>query len=316
MLWFATKKDEDKAPAFDWYQAASPEQRSEYDAFGPWMATVGAEAELPRRFRPYWSEVSSASLLLKVPQDVERRHARPGDDLYRAVLAVFDDRLSVLSLAGGQVSRRTVWHGQIGAIGHGTLLLAGELVLTLTDAPPFTFVYNTSSAPVMQQLVDHIRRLVPKGIAASMDPPPRVAPPKHFYLRGQYEAWGHRTPGHVPVFAEEPGPRRLPPGLLVFASADEASFVSLKGAARAKPGSPYGSSTVHVFRHAVTAVAGEPAEHEKGRRRGLWTLRLGLGEGALEFALAAAPTGLVDQLSRWSGLSATSPDKVGAKESS
>lgn len=65
----------------NWYHAASPEDRREYDAFGPWILEVRDEAGMPRRFRPAYPRVQDARFLLKVPCDADRRAVRPGMDL-------------------------------------------------------------------------------------------------------------------------------------------------------------------------------------------------------------------------------------------
>ena len=37
----------------DWYRDASPADRQEYDAFGPWLHAVRSPVDMPPRFLPW-----------------------------------------------------------------------------------------------------------------------------------------------------------------------------------------------------------------------------------------------------------------------
>jgi hypothetical protein len=250
---------------------------------------------MPIRFRADYAEHAGATLVLKVPQDVERRLARPGDDLYRAVLVLHDDRLCLLSLEAGAVVRQTVPLDGIGAISHSKVLLWGNLLLSLVDGSSFTFTYNTASAPLIEELIDVLRRRIAgPGILCPGVPRTPVVP-KNFFLRRQFEAWGARSPSHWPIFSDDPGARRKPPGLLVFASGEEFTFLSLKGGPGARAGSPYASTTVHVLRKALQGVflGPEPREHWG---RAVRTLELRVGASRLEFSIGTDPESLAKLL--------------------
>lgn len=103
-------------PAYDWFAQATPEQIREYNAFGPWIYEIKHREDMPRCFLPWYNEVDKAPILLKVPVNRDRRDARPGQDLYRALVAVDPIRLVLLTLEPtGRVECRVVPLNQVWA---------------------------------------------------------------------------------------------------------------------------------------------------------------------------------------------------------
>ena len=145
-----------------WYQAASPEDRREYDLFGPWINEVKTEADVPRRFRTYYPEHKGARFLLKIPRNADRREVRPGMDLYLAMVAIHEGGVSFMELKDGQVGKRDLAWNQVAATGSFGDKLLGTWTLYLTDGTRFGFDYNKVSSDLMDQVTDFIRaRLAP-----------------------------------------------------------------------------------------------------------------------------------------------------------
>ncbi len=147
----------------DWYWLASPEDRKEYDAFGPWVDVVRDEAGMPPRFRAAYGEHRDAHFLLKVPIDAERAAVRPGMSLYRMILAAHDERISLLSLAGDRIVTRTIAWADVAAIRSTTNLLAASWSLLLRDGDAVTVGYNTVSARRLDRVTDFIRDQLTPG---------------------------------------------------------------------------------------------------------------------------------------------------------
>ncbi len=142
----------------DWYWAASPEDRREYDAFGPWIDPVHSEAEMPPRFRAAWPEHCDARFLLKVPIGADRLQVRPGMSLYKMILAVHDDRISLLRLVEGRIVTRTIHWSDIAAIRSTVNLLLANWSLLLRDGEVVAVDYNAVSTRRLDAVTDVIRQ--------------------------------------------------------------------------------------------------------------------------------------------------------------
>ncbi len=151
-----------RAPERDWYWAATPEARREYDAFGPWIDPVRSEGDMPPRFRAAYGAHRDARFLLKVPIKADRVQVRPGWNLYRMVVAVHDDGVSLLTLADGRIAERSVAWSDIAAIRSAINLLAANWSLMLRDGDTVTVDYNTVSSRRLDAVTGFIRdRLTP-----------------------------------------------------------------------------------------------------------------------------------------------------------
>ncbi|PKQ22927.1 MAG: hypothetical protein CVT65_10715, partial [Actinobacteria bacterium HGW-Actinobacteria-5] len=142
----------------DWRAAADPEDLREYDRFGPWIDAVTTLSDMPRRFRPWYSELCGASHLIKVPRNIDRAAARPGMDLYSVVLAVFPDWLCLLRLDVGGVTRTDLPAEQVVATNVHTNLLIGRWSLLLADGTSIDLEYNTVSQERIAEVDRYLRR--------------------------------------------------------------------------------------------------------------------------------------------------------------
>ena len=98
MMWW--RKDKEADTGEDWYQLASPEDRTEYNEFGPWLTSVNCAEKMPKIFRAWFEELKTAKYLFKIPIPLDRRVARPGMVLYKSVYAVSTDSIVILEWTG------------------------------------------------------------------------------------------------------------------------------------------------------------------------------------------------------------------------
>lgn len=217
----------------NWYHSATPEDRREYDAFGPWLMEVKTESEMPRCFLSFYEQHKDAQFLIKVPRNAERRMLRPGMDLYTSLVAVHDQGVNILTNQHTAVLSQDLGWDDIVAIRTSKNLLLGQWSLLMRNGPPEAEIdYNTVSADLMDKATAFVRS---RCVAAS---PAAQHPAKHSpvvvdepYFSGQVE-WEQdkATPSAVPIHFERPnlpcreeatGRRRLSTGLLILDSDDE-----------------------------------------------------------------------------------------------
>nr|WP_321445109.1 MarR family transcriptional regulator [uncultured Cohaesibacter sp.] len=145
------------AKSLNWYKAASPEDRKEYDAFGPWLTLVKSEADMPRRFRSLYEEHAGAKYLIKVPKNADRRNLRPGMDLYEAIIAVEDDGIFLARLEDSGIwTQHAVWD-EIAAICSFGDRLQGIWTLYLKDGNRLNVTFNRVSGDLMEEVTDTVR---------------------------------------------------------------------------------------------------------------------------------------------------------------
>lgn len=146
-----------------------PDRTEEFDAFGPWVYQVRTADEVPRLFRPFAGDPTSATTVIKIPRRIARRDANPRMDLYDHLLCLRGDTLTLLSRAPGDadgVRRRAVTAEQVLAIEDSVDLLDGRLVLRIADERPLSVSYNGASRDVVGQFVTALRSQVRGGAAA------------------------------------------------------------------------------------------------------------------------------------------------------
>jgi len=251
---------------------------------------VAQEQDLPPRFRDSFGPWGGSELVLKVPIDVERRNARPGQDLYRQVLEIRGDSLRGLSLVEGRVVETSVSVGSVQALTVFQALLLGTFSATTADGE-FSFTYNTVSSPLVDRFVDLLRgKLAPETLA------PRSAPPlvvKNFFFQHLVREHQRRSRGTRVVHCDEPGLRvrddrgrsRKGLGLLVLETASELLILDA-GTPWKRPGRPaYGSRCLYIPRKSWKAVTLEAT-----------TLNLSLAHLVLSFPLLNDRTSLTQAL--------------------
>lgn len=218
----------------DWRMAADPDDLREYDRFGPWIDRVLSPADMPRRFRPWYDELSAATFLLKVPRALDRAQVRPGMDLYQAVLAVFPDWLCLLRLdASFRVVRGDVTLSRVVATNTYNNLLIGRWSLLLSDGTSFDVDYNTVSQAIIAEADRYVRRR-PATDAWQDTLLPAVRVADHFFASTMATLAATTDAALRPVHVEEPGRtcrderlrRRTSTGLMLLESPGELVLVN------------------------------------------------------------------------------------------
>ena len=213
----------------------NPEEIQEYNAFGPWAYEIKSAQEMPPRFQDWYAQLAESHFLLKFPIDKERRLVGPGQDLYRQVLAIDDQRITVLTANGAEVDCRVVAFADIQAVRSQQILLWGELEFYLATSDKLAIRYNAVSRPIIEKALDFLRRKweVPRGdtVKVSTTSEPLVS---DYYFVNLVQEYQRRQPRAQLIYVEEPGlrcsdlrgRRRRGLGILILESGGDYLFLN------------------------------------------------------------------------------------------
>ncbi|MBB4292673.1 hypothetical protein GGE16_004752 [Rhizobium leguminosarum] len=294
------RKSEPETKAHDWYHAATPEDRQEYDAFGPWVYQITKESEMPSRFRFAYARHHDARFILKIPVHADRRVMRPGMDLYLAVLAIDENGVSIYRLVENRiVFDECSWDG-VAAVRNGSDLLQGTFSLLLTSGSEIKLAFNNVSKRLMEDASDFVRSRCASPVQTPRLPAtvPSIAITDNFF-RSMFLIAQGRCPTPIAAAHFEPpgsrcldrdGRRRMTTGLLLLLAPDELIIISRDQPTRRYLQDSYSALTTCVplariagydFREATTGGT-RPRFHEL-------LLRLG-AQDLLLFCLAVPET--------------------------
>lgn len=299
MLWRLTRPVE----SGDWRRLASEEDLREYDAFGPWIYDVKAERDTPKRFRAACERHRGARFLLKVPCSLDRRDARPGMDLYLAMLAVHDDGISLMRLADQGVAERDVVWSEVAAVESYVNLLMGRWTLLLRDGSTFVVDYNAVSSRLLDDVTSFVRPriIAPAERSRAVRPGPALEIADYFF-RNQLFAKRRGSPGVAPIHLE-PKDRlcrdksnrlRLSNGVMILDAPDELIIVNRGKPARRFFEPNYAGDSIFVPYAGLTSfslVAPRP-----GRAPRFHQLTLRLDRQAIRQPCLVAPEEVVMRL--------------------
>jgi hypothetical protein len=220
-----------------WRAATDPQDLREYDRFGPWIDRVTEAVDMPRRFQPWWPELSAAEYVLKVPRSYDRAQIRPGMDLYETVIAVFPESLCILRAEPAQVVRRDVGRDEVvGTVRHSNLLI-GRWSLLLADGSAVAMEFNNVSHTTIAEVDRYVLRPVPGSGPVTLA---AVRPQDHFFRSVVVGLNSGADSPVQPLHVEEPGQPSLTPrgqrrrsaGMMVLASPDALVIVDRDMATR------------------------------------------------------------------------------------
>ncbi|MFW5695556.1 MAG: hypothetical protein ACOCYB_10335 [Alkalispirochaeta sp.] len=157
----------------------SEKQKREYDLFGPWVLEIEAPEDVPETFSSHVSLTGDTEFAFKVPRRIERRNARPGDDLYDYLVTFDGAGVSVYCRTSAGVQTESAGYDRIVAVETLYDLLHGELAL-ITDAETIRVPFNTVSEDVIHRGVEIIRTHL-RGDSLPV-PPSAVDPEDMIYL--------------------------------------------------------------------------------------------------------------------------------------
>jgi len=183
------------------HASISQKQKREYDLFGPWVLEIESFEDVPEAFVSAVSLTEATELAFKVPRRIERRNARPGDDLYDYLVTLDGEGISAHRRTSPGVDSQRVGYGRIVAVKTLYDLLHGELTL-ITEDETIHIPFNTVSEDVIHHAVEIIRSHL-RGSALSV-PPAAVNPEEMIYL---YRGLLHREESYeaaAPVAYQPP----------------------------------------------------------------------------------------------------------------
>jgi hypothetical protein len=224
-----------RVPHVDWRADADPDDLREYDAFGPWIDPVRTALGMPRVFRPWYAELADATFLLKIPRDIDRAQARPGQDLFAAVLAVGERGVCQLRHVGGTVTREDATWDQVVACSTYNNLLLARWSLLLANGSAIHVPHNSVGADLMAKVTAFVRAHIAQPSERSGQPDlPAVAVPQD-YSASKLAELKRTFRGPVVAIHVEPKnrvcrsgrfARRLTTGLMVVDTPEELVLVS------------------------------------------------------------------------------------------
>jgi hypothetical protein len=250
-------------------KSVDPDLLREYDMFGPWIGEIRLAQDMPRRFRGHHAASAGARYLLKIPMELDRRTIVPGQDLYRAVLAVHEDHVRWFVLEGTSIAETRVDFPDVVAIENHTCLLLGIVRLHLANGDAFSLPYNTTSQPLVDGVIDFLRQQLSQGPMARLGAP-HSAVADYYFLNLIAEQKRRSGPCNVvhcevpgQVFTDARGHKRKANGLLAFDSGAELTFVVADKAVATGSELSYALDRTYVPRRAVQT-------HEVCEIRGRW----------------------------------------------
>ncbi len=129
--------------------------KKEYDAFGPWILQIKSQEEIPRIFDAF-IKYEDSSDFYKIPRDITRREAKPGDALYRILIAFSKEQLIFLENDHNSVIKRSIPYHTIQSIQNRVDLLNGTLIIKSHNTE-VKIPYNAVSSDLIIEVVFKLR---------------------------------------------------------------------------------------------------------------------------------------------------------------
>jgi len=130
--------------------------KKEYDAFGPWIIKIKNQEEIPGLFDEY-IKYDETSHIYKVPRDITRREARPGDQLYRSIISFEENQLIFLKSSNGLVTQQIIEYRNIESIQNRVDLLNGTMIIQSKNEK-VQISYNAVSRDLVIEIVFKLRK--------------------------------------------------------------------------------------------------------------------------------------------------------------
>jgi hypothetical protein len=130
--------------------------KKEYDAFGPWIIKIKNQDEIPALFDKH-IRYNKASDTYKVPRNVTRREARPGDKLYKSIISFDERKLAFLKSTNDLVTQQIIEYRNIESIQNRVDLLNGTLVIE-SKSEKVQIPYNAVSSDLIIEIVFKLRK--------------------------------------------------------------------------------------------------------------------------------------------------------------
>ena len=129
--------------------------KKEYDAFGPWILKIKNQEEVPPLFDKY-IQYDETSRFYKIPKNITRREARPGDELYKSLIAFEENQLVFLKRSKDLLSKQIIEYRNIECIQNRVDLLNGTLIIESPDKK-VQVPYNAVSSNLIIEVISRLR---------------------------------------------------------------------------------------------------------------------------------------------------------------
>lgn len=129
----------------------------EYYDFGPWLIEVKRPEDIPQQYMQFRKLVGDARYCFKVPIKKEWRHIHPGMLLYKMLVVIQDEGLTLLEAKDGDVIKTELTRSEIRYLVHGTDLLDSHIIIG-TDLKVYDIDYNSVSQEISTRVINTMRR--------------------------------------------------------------------------------------------------------------------------------------------------------------
>lgn len=130
--------------------------KREYDRFGPWVAEIEVEDDVPQQFSDFTETILKSDFSFKVPIFEERRNLKPGMVLYETVVSLTGDLLIALRYNVDSIDRQEINLKELQYFQCSTAMLLGELRLG-TAKQILSIQFNPVEQKPIEKLVNRIR---------------------------------------------------------------------------------------------------------------------------------------------------------------
>lgn len=131
--------------------------KREYDRFGPWVAEIKEEIDIPPQFSDFKTNILKSDLSLKIPVFVDRRNLKPGMLLYSTVVCITGDLIVILHHGENSIDQQEISLKSLQYFQSTLAILLGELKL-VTPQQTAAISYNPVDPEPVEKLMALIRQ--------------------------------------------------------------------------------------------------------------------------------------------------------------
>jgi len=147
----------------------SEKLKQEYAAFGPWIYEIKKPIDIPTVFEEAVELTDDMIIGIKIPEDIERRHAKEGMHLYNYVLILKEQHLEIHQRQNNEVISNSMSYDDVVAISYMENLLKGQFTIYHKTGAT-TLTYSTTSNDIIEKVVGIIRSKLPQKEQANPTP--------------------------------------------------------------------------------------------------------------------------------------------------
>lgn len=131
----------------------------EYQHFGPWLLEIKSKDDIPQQYLNKQKLILESTYSFKVPINKDRRKVRQGTLLYNQVIALYPDKIVILSIKNNKIKTKEMLTNDIKYFIHGGELLI-NYIYCFSNNDVIKIKYNSASLNVSQSVVNIIRNSI------------------------------------------------------------------------------------------------------------------------------------------------------------